>query len=696
MIYTVSINEPFKTALDKNQLADVADAECQSPEDFYARGVARMAVGRLDDARVDFKISSAADGPLGDACRLELAYLDVRDPGAVANVAATARQIAEKSKRPSKLAARAFHIAGLGEYKAGNAQTAIDRLLEAAKIYQEIDCEIGRVQVLDTLGMVQAALGRLDDAVHHYALSLAAKATLGDREGIAISLGNMGRVQLQAGRFERAIECFRADLQIAQEIEDRRGIARIYNDIGRAYLGLGDYAAARDALRRSLELARQNAYRDIEFFAMKDLVHVDVADGRLDDAEQMLKQARHALPAEAEAYFHALLALAEGVWLAAKDRPEAVARLRAAVENFERLSLPDYEIAARIELAKALLADNETREAEQCLLRGVESARSQGLLRFLPLLNEIMTQLDIVEGAVEEKQRSLGHDAALGDRGYLIRGHLGSGAFGDVFRVYDAQRTQEAALKVLRLAAVYDPQQRQRLVDSARAELQATARIRHPGIVRVLAIGTLADGREYVLQEFVAGQSLRHVITKLEEEKQASEIRDVLSCLAEIAFSLAALHETGVIHRDLKPDNIMLRDNRRPVLLDFGIAYFSNRTKQADARIVGTLPYMSPEQLLGGRLDNRSDLYSLGVIAYEWLSGIRPLRPHGATLLDQVRDLATRAPAPLSENRPAVPESVESLVMELLAKTPRQRPASAVEIANRCNRLVTTFPANPK
>ncbi|HUE12995.1 MAG TPA: protein kinase, partial [Planctomycetaceae bacterium] len=127
-----------------------------------------------------------------------------------------------------------------------------------------------------------------------------------------------------------------------------------------------------------------------------------------------------------------------------------------------------------------------------------------------------------------------------------------------------------------------------------------------------------------------------------------------------------------------------------------GIAYFSNRTKQADARIVGTLPYMSPEQLLGGRLDNRSDLYSLGVIAYEWLSGIRPLRPHGATLLDQVRDLATRAPAPLSENRPAVPESVESLVMELLAKTPRQRPASAVEIANRCNRLVTTFPANPK
>ena len=695
MIYTVSIGERFKAALDGNRPAEVADADCKSPEDFYARGVARTAMGRVDDARADFNRPLGSGSTLEDACRLELAYLDVRNPGAIVNVAATARQIAEKSARPSKLAARAFHIAGLGEYKASNTETAVDRLLEAAKIYQEIECEIGRAQVLDTLGMVQAARGRLDDAVHHYALSLAAKATLGDREGIAISLGNMGRVQLQAGRFERAIDCFRADLKIAEEIQDQRGIARIFNDMGRALLALGEHAAARNALERSLEIARKHGYSEIEFFASKDLVHVAVAEGRLDDAEEILKEARHALPSDAESYFHAHLSLAEGTWLAAKGRPEAVAHLRAATENFERLSLPDYEIAARIELAKTLLADNETREAEQCLLRGIESARTQGLLRFLPLLNEIMTQLDIVEGAVEEKQRSLGHDAALGERGYVIRGHLGSGAFGDVFRVYDAQRTQEAALKVLRLASVYDPQQRQRLVDSARAELQATAHIRHPGIVRVLAIGTLADGREYVLQEFVAGHSLRHVIAKLEEEKRASEIRDVLSCLAEIAFALAALHEAGVVHRDLKPDNIVLRDNR-PVLLDFGIAYFSGRTKQADARIVGTLPYMSPEQLLGGRLDNRSDLYSLGVIAYEWLSGIRPLRPHGASLLEQVRDLATRAPAPLSENRPKVPENVQSLVMELLAKSPRQRPANALETAHRCNSLLSTLSADSK
>lgn len=688
---TGPIGEPFKSALARNRPADVVDAPCERPEDYFARGVARTAVGRLEEARSDFLAAITSAGPLDDACRLELALLDIRNPGALAAAAATARQIADRSPPASKLAARAFHISGLAEYQAGNSQTAVDRLLDAARTYRDAACEAGRAQVLDTLGMVQASLGRLDDAIHHYALSLAAKAILGDRAGIAISLGNMGRVELQAGRSERAIDCFRADLEIAQELNDRRGIARVFNDIGRAHLALGEHAAARTALLHSLEMAQQNGFRDIEFFVLKDLVHVDVADGRLDDAHKRLNQARQVLPPDAEAYFHAHLAFAEGVLLAARESPEAVARLRAAADNFGRLSLPDQEIAAQIELAKALLAVNENREAEQCLLRGVALARSRGLFQFVPLLNEIMTELDVVEGAVEETRRSLGHDAALGEAGYVIRGHLGSGAFGDVFRVYDAQRAQEAALKVLRLADVYDPQLRQRLINSARAELQATAHIRHPGIVRVLAIGTLADGREYVLQEFVPGRSLRQVIARLEQEKQASDLREVLCCLTEIAFALAALHDAGVIHRDLKPDNVMLRDNRRPVLLDFGIAHIARRAKQADARIVGTLPYMSPEQLLGGALDNRSDLYSLGVIAYEWICGIRPLQPQGNNLVDQVRDLATRAPLRLSEKRRDLPEKVESLVMELLEKSPRQRPASALEVAHRCNALLAVI-----
>ena len=676
MIFTISIGEPFKAALEKNHPSEVADSPCRCSEDFFARGLARLALGRIEEARADFKSASAASGQTEEAARLELAYLDVRNPGALAGVAATARETAQRVPRQSKLAARGVSYRRIGRVQGGQRGKCRRRPVGGGGHLSGDRLRAGRAEVLDTLGMVQAARGRVDDALHHYALSLAAKALGGDSEGIAISLGNMGRVQIQAGRFERALECLRADLALAEQLGDSRGIARVLNDIGRAYLGLGEDAAAGDALKRSLELARQKGYRDIEFFARKDLVLTDIAAGRVQDAERQLKAARDALPEEAEDYFRADLTFADGVVLAAKKHPEGVTLLRAAVDDFTRLGLPDYEIAARIELAKALLAANETREAEQALLRGVESARTLGLVRFLPLLNEIMTQLDIVEGAAEESHRALGHDAALGESAYVIRGHLGSGAFGDVFRVYDAQRRQEAALKVLRLADVYDPQQRQRLMDSARSRASGDG-ARPPSGHRARAGHRHAGRRARIRPAGIRrGPSLRSVISELGGKNVTSDVREVLSCLSEIAFALAVLHQAGVLHRDLKPDNIVLRDNRQPVLLDFGIAYLPGHSKPSDARIVGTLPYMSPEQLLGGRLDNRSDLYSLGVIAYEWLTGIRPLRAHGATLLEQVRDLATQAPPPLSQNRTAVPAPVEALVMELLEKSPRQRPAT--------------------
>ncbi len=593
--------------------------------------------------------------------------------------------------RDSKLAARARHIAGLADCKADNGEQAIDQLLEAARIYQEIGCEGGRAQVLDTLGMVQAARGRLDEAVHHYALSLAAKTTLNDMAGIAISLGNMGRVQLQAGRYVRAIECFRADLQIAEALQDRRGIARTLNDVGRAWLGIGDYTAAREALRHSGQEARRHGYRDIEFFAKKDMILNEVADRQLDAAGELLGEARNLLPSDAEAYFVAHVAFAEGVWLAAKENPLAVVRLRSAVENFGRLSLADEEVAARIELARALLSRKETREAERCLLRGIESARAMGLLRFLPLLNEIMTGLDIVEGAIEENQRTLGHDAALGERGYVIRAHLGAGAFGDVFRVYDPEHTREAALKLLRLAAVYDPQQRQRLIDSARTELQATAHVRHPGIARVFAIGTLADGREYVLQEFISGPSLRHVMKRQEEEKQPSDVREVLNCVSEMAYC------AGRVARGRRdPSRFEARKRRaarqpapRAARLRHRLPVRAGQT----GRLAGRrhAPLYVARATSGRVIDSRSDLYSLGVIAYEWLTGKRPLTPQGDNLIEQVRDLATRLPSPPAESGRALPDEVASLVMQLLEKSPKRRPENALQVARRASWLVSTL-----
>lgn len=681
MIYTTEIPEPFRQRLDRAEFADAADLPVKSPQEQFARGLARTGAGRASDARADFE---AALSSLGDPCRLELAYLDLRIPGAAASVAQTAREIAERSPQPSMLAARGWHIAGLAEDKLRRLAQAADALLLASRIYQQCDCAIGHVRVLDSLGIVQAARGRLADAVHHFALSIAGKAVLGDREGLAISLGNLGRAQLQAGRYDAALDCLQADLQMIRELGDQRGEARVLNDLGRAQLGLGDLIAAERTLAESCRLADVHGFKDVRFFARKDLARVLLAAGRLAAAGEVLGAARQMLHQQAEPYFLAHLALADGLLQAAQKRSTAADLLTSAVEQFRELNLPAIEIEARLALADVLVQQRRERDAEDCLRRGLHLARSEeGFLHFVPQLTEAMLRLGIVEGAVVETGRSLSAEGA-GLNEFLIRERLGRGAFGEVYRVYDSRRLHEAALKILRTSEEYDPRERERLIASARRELLAASRVHHPGVAQVWAVGTFSDGRIYVVQELVAGEPLQSRLTP----EGAHDVTAVLECLARIACALGALHVAGVIHRDLKPSNVVLRGDGQPVLLDFGIAHLPMHGLPADRHVEGTVPYMSPEQALGKAIDGRSDLYSLGVIAYQWLAGMLPLRPHGRTFVEQARDIARRVPKPLAAVRPDLPRGVCDLVMALLEKKPRRRPQTALEVADLCRDLL--------
>ena len=442
MMYAVPMPDDFQAALDEGRPADVVDHAVSSPVGLYVRGLARTVVARRwPDARADFQ---AALPTLGDPAAIELAFLDLRDPGAAAAVSAKAREIADRASQPPSsnlvLAARAFHIAGLAEDKLRHTAEAVNCLMKAKSLYGQCGCQLGQAQVLDSLGMVNESLGRLDDAVHHYVLSIAGKAVFRDRYGMAISLGNMGRVQLKAGRYSYALECLQADLRIAEEMQDAQGQASVLNAIGRAFHGLGQLGPAEDALRRSLELARTCEFHALQFFGLKDLVHVLISAGRLEEAEQTLALARQAIPSTAEPSFQVYWTLAQGSLLAAQGRETAVGPLQQAVGDFAKLSLPDYEIDVRIELAKALLAAERSSDAEACLTQGLRLARTHGLLRFLPVLNRMMTQLEIVDGAVWESRRTLSDDPTLVGGGFLKLGRLGGGAFGDVYRVYDSQR----------------------------------------------------------------------------------------------------------------------------------------------------------------------------------------------------------------------------------------------------------------
>ena len=409
---------------------------------------------------------------------------------------------------------------------------------------------------------------------------------------------------------------------------------------------------AEQQIEESLTLARQNGDSRFEFLALKDRALVRLAQNRVAEAEVDLDAAERLLSPGGDPSLKLIAATVRGKLLAARGDSRALAQLEDAVRGFAELKLPDLEIPARIVLAEALVQAKFKAQAEQCLLAGLKLARGDGYARYLPRLNEAMTRLSIVEGALDEIGRAIAAEpgAAPAPGGYIIRGRLGGGAFGEVFRAFDPQRNCEVALKRLHLERLYDVERRQKLLTSARVELEAASRVRHPGVVRVLAIGAEPDGGTYITQDFIAGQSLREIMPA----DASAPLEQVALCLARIADALAALHAVGVIHRDLKPENILIRPDGTPVLVDFGICRVEGFTDLAAGKVAGTLLYMAPEQAAGKRIDGRADLYALGVVAYEWLTGVVPLRPWGDSFEEMARDMAGRSPEPLAEFRPQI------------------------------------------
>ncbi|MGO8704267.1 MAG: protein kinase domain-containing protein [Candidatus Brocadiia bacterium] len=678
---TAPLPEPFRSALDRETPAVVCDEPASSAEALFGRAQARLLVGREAEARRDLEAASPA---LRDACSLELALLGIRERGNIREALNSAKDVLSRVVPQSVLAGRAWHIIGLAEGKLRRTAASIEALLKAAEIYDALGERLAQAQVLDTLGMAEAARGRLDLAVNDYAFSLVLKTMAADRFGTAITLGNLGRVHLKAGRFSQAVFCFERNQELAAALGDRRGQARMLEDLGRAWLGMENYARAETCLAQCIEKAEAGGFRDLVFFARKDLALLRLAQGEPDRAESELAAAEKTMPREADAYFPLLLSAARGELLRARADERAIPLLAETVKGFEEMDLPDEEIPARISLAKAYVQWRYKALAEQCLLRGLRIARADGFARYLPVLNEAMAGLELVEGALDEKDRAVGDAGSAARTTYVIRRQLGAGAFGDVFQVYDPERGRDVALKRLRLEKLYDARVRQSILASARTELEAASRVRHPGVVRVLAIGTEPDGATYIIQELVAGGSLRNLMPG----DATADPYQVVAQLSRIAQALHALHEAGVVHRDLKPENVLVRDDGSPVLVDFGIAHVAGRQETSLPQMTGTLPYMAPEQAAGARITGQSDIYALGVIAYEWLAGTWPLRPRGESLDEIARDISNRPPAPIADFRPDLAAELQRFIMRMLEKKPRRRPADALEVAAECDRLL--------
>jgi len=674
-IATTPLPATFQALVESNRLADAAEAPASAPDELFARGLARSYLGREADARADFEAGGTP------SCRLEIAFLDQRRRGDPLPILRVAEEIIKGAPADSLLAARASHLAGLIESQLRRLQPATDHLLNAVQIYEGRDCRVGTAQVNDSLGMVLASRGRVDLAALHYALSISDKALLGDREGLAITLGNLGRLALQQGRYRDAVAFFHRDTELLRELKNARAEARLQNDLGRALLGQESYDQALEHLGRAKSLASAGGYWDIYVMSCREAAMVELARGRLAEAAAALAEAKSRLPAEGYVLERAAVAAAEGELLARQGQGTGLKLLEGAVGDFAKARLTDLEAGARIQLAAVYAQAGQVRSAEAALYEALKLARAEGLVRYVRPITEALARLDLKGSAIEEAPRPISDRPNDAGTGYVIRGRLGSGGFGTVFRAFDMDAGRDVALKRIHIGSLYDVGERQRLVASAKAELEAAAAIRHPGIVRVFAVGTEPNGDFYVVQEFVQGEGLQAVMSR-PGEKNAAE---VVPFLLRIAQALEALHRAGVVHRDLKPGNIIVKSGWQPVLVDFGIAHVPSRAEVAKENL-GTLQYTAPEQAAGEPAEAAADLYALGVIAYQWLTGKLPLDVP-ADLDAAVKMLRREDPVPLRKVRPDLPRALVDLVDQLLEKKPRKRPASAAEVADRLQPL---------
>jgi hypothetical protein len=251
-----------------------------------------------------------------------------------------------------------------------------------------------------------------------------------------------------------------------------------------------------------------------------------------------------------------------------------------------------------------------------------------------------------------------------------VRGLIGSGGFADIFAAWDVKLRRELAIKVLRadLAAAPD------VLNRFESEALAIAALRHPNIVPIYTVGG-EDGLAFFTMPRVSGETLAAVL----EREGRLDVGDACRILREAASALAEAHRHGIVHRDVKPENIMLEGaDRRVLLMDFGIA----KTTLADASgltitgmVVGTPQYMSPEQAAGERvIDGRSDQYSLGMVGYRMLAGALPFETQSAQQL-MFRQL-TETPPSLTTVSPDVPATVSTAIARALSKNPQERFAS--------------------
>jgi eukaryotic-like serine/threonine-protein kinase len=274
---------------------------------------------------------------------------------------------------------------------------------------------------------------------------------------------------------------------------------------------------------------------------------------------------------------------------------------------------------------------------------------------------------------------------------YQVIEELGAGGMGRVYRVLDRKLDEEVALKLIKYDLAYD----RRTLERFRDELKTTRQVVHKNVARLYDLNE-AGGIPYITMEYVRGENLRRLIKKVGRLDAAQAVRFA----TQICRGLAEAHRRDIVHRDLKPHNIMIDEDGSALVMDFGLARLMSSVERTEKGAVeGTPAYVSPEQIEGQAADRRSDLYSLGIVLYEMVTGHPPFKADspGALAMKHLTEL----PRNPRETNPDVPAALSRVIMKCLEKSPERRYQSAEQVLtdlDRVEREISTgsIPVPPK
>jgi serine/threonine protein kinase len=263
---------------------------------------------------------------------------------------------------------------------------------------------------------------------------------------------------------------------------------------------------------------------------------------------------------------------------------------------------------------------------------------------------------------------------------YKIIDLLGKGAMGIVYKALDPDIDREVAIKTIRFDLISDDNEKNELMLRFIREAQAAGKLVHPNIITIHDVGKEKD-MTYIVMQFIDGPSLQNLISS----KKRLPAPDIINLMIQLSDALNFAHNSGIVHRDIKPANILLDESGKPHICDFGVAHVEMSTITQTGATIGTPSYMSPEQVMGKKIDKRSDIFSLGAIFYELLTGRRPFE--GESITTVIYKIVNEEVMPLTQVRKELPPEFEEIINKALAKDPDNRYGSCVELAEDLKKI---------